>query len=59
MPQTEPLSRLRQRDQVVLKTLFSHPETPGHMDEVQQYLRQLWPEPCWEDDPFTFLKGYI
>lgn len=56
----EPLAPLRQRDELALDEVFGD---SYQMDEIVNdicgRLGQLYPEPCWEDDPFDFLKGYL
>jgi hypothetical protein len=27
--------------------------------DVHRYLARLYPEPCWEDEPYEFLRGYV
>ncbi|MCD8489938.1 MAG: hypothetical protein LRZ84_25180 [Desertifilum sp.] len=54
-----PLMPLRERDVKALSDFFD----PMNMAEVEadilQNLLWLWPEPCWEDDPYEFLREYL
>lgn len=55
----DPLAPLRDRDQAALQAFFEL----GNMYEIEaditRYLLLLWPEPCWEDDPFDFLQDFL
>lgn len=55
----EPLAPLRQRDERALEDIFDDTEIEDVLTDVCLRLRQLYPEPCWEDDPFDFLQGYM
>ncbi len=55
----EPLAPLRQRDEQALDDLFGHAPIEDMVSDICDRLKQLHPEPCWEDDPFDFLKGYL
>ncbi|ESA38231.1 hypothetical protein N836_32910 [Leptolyngbya sp. Heron Island J] len=52
----EPLAPLRQRDEQALEDIFDDIEVEDILTDVCIRLRQLHPEPCWEDDPFDFLQ---
>lgn len=54
-----PLSPLRSRDIQALLEIFTHDQLTEIEADVQQYLRRLHPEPCWEVEPYEFLKGFI
>lgn len=54
-----PLSPLRERDLQALASFF---ETECMLEietDVTQHLLLLWPEPCWDEDPFDFLHEYV
>ena len=55
----EPLAPLRQRDEHALEEIFDDIQVGEILADVCLRLRQLYPEPCWEDDPFDFLQGYV
>lgn len=55
----EPLAPLRQRDEQALDDLFGNGPIEEIVSDICDRLKHLHPEPCWEDDPFDFLKGYL
>lgn len=55
----EPLAPLRQRDEQALEDMFDDDKIEDIVSDICIRLKQLCPEPCWEDDSFDFLKGYI
>ena len=55
----DPLAPLRPRDEQALEEFFDDSQLDEMIADVQFRLRQLCPEPCWEDDPFDFLCNYI
>ena len=55
----EPLAPLRQRDEQALEDMFDDSHIEDIVSDICSRLKQLCPEPCWEDDSFDFLKGYI
>lgn len=55
----EPLAPLRQRDEQALEDFFDDTEIEDILTDVCLRLKQLYPEPCWEDNPFDFLQGYV
>ena len=55
----EPIAPLRQRDEQALDDIFSHAQVEEIVTDIYIRLHQLCPEPCWDDDPFEFLKGYL
>ncbi|MEM9265301.1 MAG: hypothetical protein AAGA46_07230 [Cyanobacteria bacterium P01_F01_bin.13] len=55
----EPLAPLRQRDEKALEEVFDDAQVEEIVTDICTRLRQLYPEPCWEDDPFEFLQGYL
>lgn len=50
---------LRQRDEQVLTELFRLEEIEAIEEDIACNLLCRCPEPCWEDDPFEFLKEYL
>ena len=55
----DPLASLRPRDEQALEEFFDDSQLDEIIADVHFRLRQLCPEPCWEDDPFDFLCSYI
>ncbi|MEO0539506.1 MAG: hypothetical protein AAFZ80_01430 [Cyanobacteria bacterium P01_A01_bin.105] len=55
----EPLAPLRDRDEVALNDVFQTEHIEDAVNDVQNRLSHLHPEPCWEDDPYDFLHGYV
>ena len=55
----EPLAPLRQRDEQALEDVFDDIEVEDILTDVCLRLRQLYPEPCWEDELFDFLQEYV
>lgn len=54
-----PLSSLRERDLQALAEMFE-PEDAAEVEaELARYLNLMCPEPCWEEDPFDFLRDYL
>lgn len=54
-----PLSPLRSRDIQALKALFDREDVEELAADVTARLLLLYPEPCWEDDMFSFLREYL
>ncbi len=54
-----PLSPLKDRDEKALGLLFCREDMEEVERDVDRCLLLLWPEPCWEDDAFEFLKEYL
>lgn len=54
-----PLSPLRSRDIQALVEIFTHDHLAEIEADIQDYLHRLYPEPCWEVEPYEFLKGYL
>lgn len=54
-----PLSPLRSRDIQALVDIFAHDQLSEIEADIHQYLHRLCPEPCWEVEPYDFLKGFI
>lgn len=55
----EPLAPLRQRDEQALDAVFEDTQIDEIIADICSRLQQLCPEPCWEDDTFEFLQGYL
>ncbi len=54
-----PLAPLRARDRDALEDLFDGDDLAEMTLDVYRYLSRTYPEPCWEDEPYEFLNGYI
>jgi hypothetical protein len=54
-----PSISLRNRDWKALLELFDREDVEEIANDVHDSLRLLPPEPCWEDDPFDFLREYL
>lgn len=54
-----PLSPLKERDLNALAELFQREEMLAIEADLSQMLLRLFPEPCWEDDPFEFLHEFL
>lgn len=50
---------LRQRDEQVLTELFLQEGIEAIEEDIACNLLCRHPEPCWEDDPFEFLREYL
>lgn len=50
---------LRERDWNVLIELFDREDVDEIEADISSSLHWLIPEPCWEDDPFDFLREYL
>ena len=50
---------LRQRDEQVLIELFRQEGIEAIEEDIVCNLLCRHPEPCWEDDPFEFLREYL
>jgi hypothetical protein len=55
----EPLAPLRQRDEQALDDVFDDIQIEEMLADVYLRLKQLYPEPCWDDNSFDFLQGYL
>uniref|UniRef100_A0A0C1NG61 Uncharacterized protein n=1 Tax=Tolypothrix bouteillei VB521301 TaxID=1479485 RepID=A0A0C1NG61_9CYAN len=54
-----PLIALKKRDWKALRDLFHREDIDEIEAEINKTLLFLIPEPCWEDDPFDFLREYL
>ena len=53
------LTSLRERDWTALIELFDRDDVDEIEADIDSSLIWLIPEPCWEDDPFDFLREYL
>lgn len=53
------LTSLRERDWTALIELFDRDDGDEIEADIDRSLFWLIPEPCWEDDPFDFLREYL
>ncbi len=51
--------RLRRRDWHELAAMFDLEDINDIEADILSHLDRLWPEPCWEEDPFDFLRDYL
>lgn len=54
-----PLSPLRERDEVALDDLFRREDMVAIETDISSCLLKLMPEPCWDDDPFEFIREFL
>ena len=54
-----PLSSLTEKDLQALAEIFESENTTEVEAELAQYLNLMYPEPCWEENPFGFLLDYL
>lgn len=54
-----PLASLRERDLQALAEMFEPEDALEVEAELVSYLNLMYPEPCWEEDPFDFLRDYL
>ncbi|NER84367.1 MAG: hypothetical protein F6K42_33515 [Leptolyngbya sp. SIO1D8] len=54
-----PLASLRKRDAKALEEFFNDDQIQETALDIHRCLARLYPEPCWEDEPYDFLHGYI
>lgn len=55
----DPLSPLKERDLLSLAHLFQREDMYDIEVDMNQMLLRLLPEPCWEEDPFEFLREFL
>jgi hypothetical protein len=53
------LNSLRERDWEALTSLFDRDDSDEIEEEIKRKLVWLVPEPCWEDNPFEFLREFL
>ncbi|MFH7031000.1 MAG: hypothetical protein ACHBN1_38050 [Heteroscytonema crispum UTEX LB 1556] len=56
---TELLTSLTQRDIKALLELFDRRDAEEIQADINNQLQKMHPEPCWEEDPFEFLREYL
>ena len=54
-----PLAPLWERDIKALDVFFEREDMHDIETDVIRNLLARWPEPCWEDDPFDFLREFL
>ena len=54
-----PIAPLRARDSAALAEMFNGDCLPEVTLDIHRYLARTYPEPCWEDEPYEFLNGYV
>jgi hypothetical protein len=54
-----PIAPLRERDAVALEEFFNYERIHEIVLDIHRCLARMYPEPCWEDEPYEFLRGYI
>ncbi|WP_084555025.1 hypothetical protein [[Phormidium ambiguum] IAM M-71] len=54
-----PLSSLTEKDLEALAAMFDPEDLAEVEAELSHYLNLMCPEPCWEEDPFDFLRDYL
>ncbi|MBE7381723.1 MAG: hypothetical protein F6J95_009975 [Leptolyngbya sp. SIO1E4] len=59
MEHASPLTPLRQRDARALDEFFKDERIQEITLDIHRNLARMYPEPCWEDEPYDFLHGYI
>jgi hypothetical protein len=59
MDHAAPLSPLRSRDLKAMVELFHLSDIEVIEQDIIQTLVLRYPEPCWEDQVFDFLKEYL
>lgn len=53
------LNSLRERDWEALTSLFDRDDSDEIENEIKSKLVWSVPEPCWEDNPFEFLREFL
>ncbi len=54
-----PIMPLRERDLTAMTALFEGEDGDEIEADIDDKLPWLGPTPCWEDDPFDFLREYL
>ena len=54
-----PHNSLRERDWEALTSLFDRDDSDEIEKDIKSKLVWLVPEPCWEDNPFEFLREFL
>jgi hypothetical protein len=55
----DPLPPLRSKDDQELTACFQRDDMASIEADITTFLNRLYPEPCWEDDPFAFLSEFL
>ena len=54
-----PIAPMRARDSAALAEMFDGDRLSEITLDIHRYLARAYPEPCWEDEPYEFLHGYV
>lgn len=54
-----PITPLRDRDSKALAEFFDCDCIQEITLDIHRYLARTYPEPCWDDEPYEFLNGFI
>lgn len=54
-----PLAPLRSQDAKALESFFESEHIQETVLDIHRYIARIYPEPCWEDEPYEFLHGLI
>lgn len=54
-----PVAPLREQDAQALDMFFDSEQIQEIVMDVHRYIAGVYPEPCWEDEPYDFLHGFI
>ncbi|MEB3358602.1 MAG: hypothetical protein VKK04_17885 [Synechococcales bacterium] len=55
----DPISSLRQQDVQAMQSLFDREDIRDIEENIQRRLETLCPEPCWDEEPYEFLRDYL
>lgn len=55
----DPLMPLQIRDLRVLSDLFERDDIDDITNNICDRLSQLYPEPCWDENPYEFLREFL
>ena len=50
---------LTERDCRAMAELFDRGDCDEIEKDINRKLQKIYPEPCWEDDPYDFLREYL
>jgi hypothetical protein len=56
---SELLRSLTQRDVTAFLELFDRKDSDEIQADINKQLQKMHPEPCWEENPFEFLREYL
>ncbi len=54
-----PIAPLRERDAIALDEFFAYDCIHEIAMDIHRCLARMYPEPCWEDEPYDFLRGFV